>query len=64
MHLQIYRANMVNRAVQQAISLASKPKDEHLDTKKQATDVPTGFHFAEVHRDGKVKFEAAQVVRR
>ncbi|TAQ89841.1 hypothetical protein B7494_g1800 [Chlorociboria aeruginascens] len=50
-------------AVQSAVTLATKPKDEGLDTKKQASDVPTGFHFAQVGKDGKVKFEDAKDVK-
>jgi len=45
-------------AVQSAVTLATTPKEE--SAKKQASDVPTGFHVAQVSRDGKVKFEDAQ----
>ena len=45
-------------AVQSAVTLASTPMDEGL--KKQVSDIPTGFHVAQVSRDGKVKFEDAQ----
>jgi len=43
--------------VQAAITLANKPKDQN--TKEQVADVATGFHYAEVSKDGKVKFEKA-----
>lgn len=43
-------------AVQQAITLKNNPKSEEA-SRKQVTDVPTGFRFAEVGKDGKVKFE-------
>jgi hypothetical protein len=46
-------------AVRSAVSLASQPKDESVET-KQVADIPTGFRFAEVGKDGKVKFEDAQ----
>jgi hypothetical protein len=45
-------------AVQSAVTLMREPKEEELS--KQVTDVPTGFHVAEVGRDGKVKFEDAE----
>lgn len=45
-------------AVQTAVTLLDKTKEE-TDAKKQFTDVPTAFHYAEVSRDGKVKFEDA-----
>lgn len=45
-------------AVQTAVTLLDKPKEE-AETKKQFTDKPTGFHYAEVTKDGKVKFEDA-----
>ncbi|KAG4436620.1 hypothetical protein IFR05_007878 [Cadophora sp. M221] len=48
-------------ALQSAVTLARKPKESEEST-KQFTDVPTGFHYAEVSRDGKVKFEEAQEV--
>jgi hypothetical protein len=47
-------------AVESVVALLNTPKD---DVKKQASDVPTGFHFAEVSRDGKVKFEDANDVK-
>ncbi|EKD14228.1 uncharacterized protein L3040_003633 [Drepanopeziza brunnea f. sp. 'multigermtubi'] len=50
--------------VQKAVTLASKPKDSEEGTAKQFTDVPTGFHTAEVSRDGKVKFEDAPSMTR
>lgn len=49
-------------AVQSAVTL-STPKEEQAGSKKQVTDVPTGFHYAEVSRDGGVKFEDAQEVK-
>ncbi|KUJ14761.1 uncharacterized protein LY89DRAFT_649289 [Mollisia scopiformis] len=49
-------------AVQSAVTLMSKPKDEDVSS-KQISDVPTGFHVAEVSRDGKVKFEDAQDIK-
>ncbi|KAK2628842.1 hypothetical protein QTJ16_001945 [Diplocarpon rosae] len=51
-------------ALQKAVTLASEPKDRKEDTAKQFTDVPTGFHMAEVSPDGKVKFEDAPSVPR
>jgi hypothetical protein len=45
-------------ALQSVVSLATTPKEE--STNKQTSDVPTGFHIAQVSRDGKVKFENAQ----
>ena len=50
-------------AVQSAISLVNKPKDEESGRAEQATDVPTGFHVAEISRDGKVKFEDVEDVK-
>lgn len=50
-------------AAQSAVTLVSKPTDESVGTVKRATDVPTGFHFVEVSREGKVKFEDAQSVK-
>ncbi|KAH7369969.1 mitochondrial protein-like protein Fmp26 [Rhexocercosporidium sp. MPI-PUGE-AT-0058] len=47
--------------VQSAVTLARKPQEAKEST-KQFTDVPTGFHYVEVSRDGKVKFEDAQEV--
>jgi hypothetical protein len=47
--------------VQAAVTLATTPKDEV--PKKQFSDVPTGFHVAQVSRDGKVKFVDAQDVQ-
>ncbi|KAH8595255.1 mitochondrial biogenesis AIM24-domain-containing protein [Bisporella sp. PMI_857] len=49
-------------AVQSAVTIATKPKDD-VSATKQVTDVPTGFHVAEVSRGGKVKFEDAQDVK-
>jgi hypothetical protein len=49
-------------AVQSAVTLPM-PNEEPSGVKKQITDVPTGFHFAEVSRDGKVKFEDAQGIK-
>ncbi|TVY42761.1 Altered inheritance of mitochondria protein, mitochondrial [Lachnellula occidentalis] len=49
-------------AVQSAVSLANKPNEE-VSSKKQESHVPTGFHSAEVSRDGKVKFEDVQDVK-
>ncbi|KAJ8061520.1 hypothetical protein OCU04_009334 [Sclerotinia nivalis] len=43
-------------AVTEAIDSAKEPTAVSKGT-KQITDVPTGFHFAEVNKDGKVKFE-------
>jgi hypothetical protein len=48
-------------AVQSAVTLINKPKEE--GASKQATHVPTGFHFAEVGTDGKVKFGDAQSIK-
>lgn len=45
-------------AVQSAVTLATTPNEE--SAKKQTSDVPTGFHVAQVSRDGNVKFEDAQ----
>ncbi|RAL60645.1 hypothetical protein DID88_009963 [Monilinia fructigena] len=47
-------------AVTEAIELAKEPKSASKIT-KQMTDVPTGFHYAEVNKDGKVKFEESPV---
>ncbi len=49
-------------AVQAAVVLASKPKNSEEGAAKQYKDVPTGFHFAEVSHDGKVKFEDAEEI--
>ncbi|TVY51511.1 Altered inheritance of mitochondria protein 24, mitochondrial [Lachnellula cervina] len=49
-------------AVHSAVTLASKPNEE-VSSNKQASHVPTGFHSAEVSRDGKVKFEDVQDVK-
>lgn len=43
-------------AVQSAVTLASTPKAE-IDTKPATSNVPTGFHFATVGKEGKVQFE-------
>ncbi|KAL2072366.1 hypothetical protein VTL71DRAFT_11709 [Oculimacula yallundae] len=48
-------------ALQSAVTLSQKPKQIE-DTTKQFTDVPTGFHYAQVSRDGNVKFEEAKEV--
>ncbi|KAG9231435.1 mitochondrial biogenesis AIM24-domain-containing protein [Amylocarpus encephaloides] len=50
-------------AVQAVVTLASKPKQDPSSSQKQGTDVPTGFHIAEVSRNGKVKFEEVQDVK-
>ena len=50
-------------AVQSAVTLAYTPKDEDLTSTKQVTDVPIGFRYAEVGKDGKVKFEDATEVK-
>lgn len=49
-------------AVQSAITLAAKPKDESVEN-KQPADIPTGFHVASVGRDGKVQFGDAETLR-
>lgn len=49
-------------AVQSAVTLKSKPKEEE-DSSKQVADVPTGFHIAEVGQDGKVKFGEVEDVK-
>lgn len=49
-------------AVQEAVTLNTKPKDEPMDSKKQHSDVPTGFHVAEVSKGG-VKFGDVQDVK-
>lgn len=48
-------------ALQSAVNLVNNPKEEPV-SKKHVTDVPTGFHFAEVGKDGKVKFGDAEKV--
>jgi hypothetical protein len=48
-------------AATSAVALASTPK-ESVDSKQEPV-LPTGFHVAEVSRDGKVKFEDAQDVK-
>lgn len=50
-------------AVQAAVTLTRKPNEERGVTKKQTSDIPTGFHTAEVARDGKVKFEDVKDVK-
>jgi hypothetical protein len=50
-------------AVQEAVTLVNKPKDVDEGSTKQVSDVPTGFHVAEVNRDGKVSFEDAKDVK-
>ena len=47
-------------AVQSAVTLAKQPQDEGVPVEKRQVDVPTGFRFAEVGTDGKVRFEDAQ----
>lgn len=42
-------------AVANAVTLTAAPSQEPVVERKK--DVPTGFHYAEVKRDGKVKFE-------
>lgn len=46
-------------ALQSAVTLESQPQNK-TEMPKRVTDIPTGFHFAEVGKDGKVKFEEAQ----
>lgn len=41
-------------AIQSAVTLSTKPKDEPLEPKR--ADVPTGFHVASVSKEGKVRF--------
>jgi uncharacterized protein (AIM24 family) len=41
-------------AVQSAVTLVNKPAEV---VQKQVADVPTGFHYAQVGSDGRVKFE-------
>lgn len=43
-------------AVTEAIELAREPK-QISEAPKQIKDVPTGFRYADVNKDGKVKFE-------
>ncbi|RDW77268.1 hypothetical protein BP6252_05321 [Coleophoma cylindrospora] len=43
-------------AVQSAVTLATKPKEEATAPSKQASVKPTGFHVAEVTHGGEVKF--------
>jgi hypothetical protein len=47
-------------AVQSAVTLETKPKDEPVEETKKIADVPTGFQFVEVGKGGKVKFEDSQ----
>lgn len=49
-------------AAQSAVTL-SPPSEGQTGAKKQITDVPTGFQYAEVSGDGKVRFEGAQEVK-
>ncbi len=49
-------------AVQEAVTLVNKPEEDE-GARKQASDVPTGFHVAEVNRDGRVIFENAKDVK-
>jgi hypothetical protein len=48
-------------AVQSAVTLATKPKDEEAE-KKRPADIPTGFHVASVGKDGKVQFGDADTL--
>jgi hypothetical protein len=48
--------------VQEAVTLVNKPKEDE-GMMKQISDVPTGFHVAEVNRDGSVVFEDAKDVK-
>lgn len=48
-------------AVTSAVTLMNKPREE--ESSKQTSDVPTGFHVAEVSQDGKVKFEDAKDIK-
>ncbi|EPE26803.1 TRAP-like protein [Glarea lozoyensis ATCC 20868] len=50
-------------AVQNAVTLANKPKADEHGSSKQVMDVPTGFHTAEVSKDGKVKFADVESVK-
>lgn len=50
-------------AVQEAVTLVNRPKDVEVGSKKQIADVPTGFHVAEVNREGRVTFEDAADVK-
>jgi hypothetical protein len=50
-------------ALQSGVTLGRQPKEEGFETSKQVPDVPTGFHYAQVGKDGKVKFEDAQVAK-
>ena len=49
-------------AVQDAVTLVNTPKEDE-GSRKQVSDVPTGFHVAEVNRDGSVVFEDAKDVK-
>jgi hypothetical protein len=46
-------------ALQSAVTLEIQPQEKH-DIPKSPADVSTGFRFAEVGKDGKVKFEEAK----
>lgn len=46
-------------ALQPAVTLDSQPQKK-TEMEKRVIDIPSGFHFAEVGKDGKVKFEEAQ----
>jgi uncharacterized protein (AIM24 family) len=50
-------------AVQSAVTLASKPMGETIGSAKQAVHVPTGFHTAEVGKDGQVTFGEVKNVK-
>lgn len=49
--------------LQTAVTLVTTPKNVDEGSQRQVTDVPTGFHVAEVSRDGKVKFADAEDVK-
>jgi hypothetical protein len=49
-------------AVQDAVTLVNTPKEDE-GSRKQVSDLPTGFHVAEVNRDGSVVFEDAKDVK-
>lgn len=43
-------------AVQEAVTLLKKSQETETTPGKQVTHTPTGFHTAEVGKDGKVRF--------
>ncbi|KAI9731461.1 MAG: Altered inheritance of mitochondria protein 24, mitochondrial [Claussenomyces sp. TS43310] len=49
-------------AVQSAVTLSIAPKEDGT-TSERASDVATGFHFASVGKDGRVKFEEAKSLK-